>query len=958
MKRRDTLLIVDDMEVNRTILRNVFEQEYDILEAKDGQQALTLLEQYSDQIVAVLLDLVMPMKDGYQVLEEMKEQGLLARIPAVVVTAENFVKSELRALDLGASDIIPKPFEPQVIRRRVQNIIELNRHRWHLEDLVEEQAQSLRDSNEAMIDALSSIIEHRSAESGQHVLRIRMFTKILLENMAQNCPEYNLDEHRINMIASAACMHDIGKIAIPDAILNKPGRLTPEEFEIMKTHTVKGGEILAGLSWMSGKEYLHYAYSICRYHHERWDGSGYPDGLKGDNIPVCAQAVGIADCYDALTSKRVYKEAFSLEQAFHMILNGECGAFSPKLLRCFQNVRGQFEPLAKAYADGRSPKTDCIQPVNQSGWRERLDTAQMGQSKYFALLRYMDATVMEADLSTNTCRIAYLSSNDFALLCTSGRFEKAIWNFAEGAVHPQDRPAVLNLLNTYISQFLEDGVIKRSRRYRVLDRSSREYRVREATILRMDIEDPSQQKVIIIWKELDQGRALRTHSKQLFAGPLLQGLLGGIQRCRNDRWLTFTDMDESFLKLVGYTAEEIQEKFHNRMLEMILPEDRKDVIHSFREQIRVGHFVELEYRIRTREGFIWVLEKGRMASDERGDESIYCILMDITQSKQAQEELRLMVERHKIIMDQTSDIIFEWDIPQKRLVYAANWEKKFGYSLAETWNGRIASMKAYIHPDDLSCLAYLLQHLHDNVPYSETELRILKKNGRYLWCRIRASMQYGAAGRPIKLVGVILDIDSEKRASQALREKAEQDALTKLYNKTASRRQIERYLLDRPEGEQSAMLILDLDDFKQANDRYGHMFGDAVLMEVAGGLRHLFREEDILSRIGGDEFTIFLKRIPGADLVEKRAGQVISTVRTMLWETVKEFRVSCSIGIAVCPQDGVTFWTLFQRADQALYQAKRQGKGMFVRYKHRHGSSLEAGQDRRTAKETDKEESQ
>lgn len=245
-----------------------------------------------------------------------------------------------------------KPFEPHVVRRRVQNVVELNLHKLGQQERIEEQAAKLRESNAVMVDALSSIIEYRSVETGQHIQRIRMFTRVLLEEVARCHPEYGLDARKIDMISSASSMHDIGKIAIPDAILNKPGRLTDEEFEIMKTHSQRGCEMLANLDRMGDQEYLQYAYNICRYHHERWDGRGYPDGLKGDAIPVCAQVVGIADCYDALTTDRVYRGALPAEQAFNMILNGECGSFSPRLLECFKSVQGAFAQLSQEYADG------------------------------------------------------------------------------------------------------------------------------------------------------------------------------------------------------------------------------------------------------------------------------------------------------------------------------------------------------------------------------------------------------------------------------------------------------------------------------------------------------------------------------------------------------------------------------------------------------------------------------
>ena len=355
------ILIGDDSILARKQLKDIVSTYGTpvFLEASNGQDAIDLYKKESPELV--FLDIVMPVKDGYQVMAEMAKSSRLSKVPVIVITSEDSSENEVRAFDLGASDIIMKPFEPHVVKRRVQNAAELNRHRLHLEEMVEEQSRKLRESREILMDALSSVIEHRSVETGQHVLRIRMFTKVLLEEVMKHYPEYELNDRVITIIASAAALHDIGKISIPDAILNKPGRLTKEEFDIMKTHTEQGCEILSGLDRMDDKEYLQYAFLICRHHHERWDGSGYPDGLTGDDIPICAQAVGIADAYDALTTDRVYKKAIPSGEAFDMILRGECGAFSPRLLECFARVRAQFSALSKKYTDGHSPKADSKQ---------------------------------------------------------------------------------------------------------------------------------------------------------------------------------------------------------------------------------------------------------------------------------------------------------------------------------------------------------------------------------------------------------------------------------------------------------------------------------------------------------------------------------------------------------------------------------------------------------------------
>ena len=349
--RRNTILIVDDVETNRAILRSMFEGKYRILEAENGEQAMLLVNQLHDTFAAVLLDLVMPVMDGYEVMKAINNAKLLSEFPVIIITADNTIDNEIQAFDLGASDIIMKPFEPSVVLRRVNNSIELSLYKLNLEELVEEQAAEIMEANAVVIDTLTSIIEYRNVETGQHNRRIRVFTKALIDDVAERYPEYGLTKSKISLIVNASSLHDIGKIAIPDSILIKPDKLTDEEYETMKLHTVKGADMLAKLTRMGNKEYLSIAQDICKYHHERWDGTGYPEGLKGDDIPISAQIVSIADCYDALTRDRVYKNAIPSTNSLNMIVNGECGEFSPKLLKSLEAVAGEFEEIAVKYAD-------------------------------------------------------------------------------------------------------------------------------------------------------------------------------------------------------------------------------------------------------------------------------------------------------------------------------------------------------------------------------------------------------------------------------------------------------------------------------------------------------------------------------------------------------------------------------------------------------------------------------
>jgi putative two-component system response regulator len=349
MKKKDILLIVDDGEINRAALSAIFEGQYRCIETENGEQALLVMEDKKDEIGAVLLDLIMPVMNGYQTMDEMRKRELLPTIPVIIITADDSTDSELKAFDAGASEVITKPFEAVIVKRRVENVLELNEHRERQEELIQEQADKIRRSGLSIIEALAAASETRSMETGLHIRRVGCFTKILLDYLKEHCPEYQLTDHEINVISDASSLHDIGKIGIPDSVLNKPGRLTPEEFEIIKTHTTKGSEILSTLRDSTDQDYIRSAYDICLYHHERWDGRGYLKGLSGDEIPISAQVVGVADCYDALTNDRVYKKAIPPEEAIQMILDGKCGTFSPQLREALTSVKKEFMDLTAEY---------------------------------------------------------------------------------------------------------------------------------------------------------------------------------------------------------------------------------------------------------------------------------------------------------------------------------------------------------------------------------------------------------------------------------------------------------------------------------------------------------------------------------------------------------------------------------------------------------------------------------
>ena len=347
--RDSVILIVDDVEIDRGILCEIF-SEYTTVEAANGRQAIEIIEANPDRISAVLLDVVMPVMNGLEVIDEMKTRGWLSRIPVILISGEATLAAERIAYEMGATDVVHKPYDSIVIKQRTQNIMELYYNKRHLEEMVElqtgvlkKQAEELRRMNNRIIDTMSNVVEFRNLESGDHVKRVKNFTHILAEHVAAVYPEYQLDEDKIDVITSAAAMHDVGKIAISDTILLKPGKLTKEEFDVMKTHTTKGCEIIEMLEDIQEGEYGRVSYDICRYHHERYDGKGYPEGLKGEEIPIAAQIVSVADVYDALVSDRCYKEAYTPAEAYDMIMRGECGEFSPKILTCLARAREEFE---------------------------------------------------------------------------------------------------------------------------------------------------------------------------------------------------------------------------------------------------------------------------------------------------------------------------------------------------------------------------------------------------------------------------------------------------------------------------------------------------------------------------------------------------------------------------------------------------------------------------------------
>ncbi len=358
VKDKKQILIVDDSEMNRAILADILEDEFEIIEAEDGQSAIMILQKKHIEISLMLLDIVMPEMDGFEVLEIMNQNNWVEEVPVVMISAESSPSAIEKAYELGATDFISRPFDSSIVYRRVNNTLMLYEKQNKLVGMVAEQIYENEKRSNLLIAILSHIVEFRNGESGLHVLHVQSLTELLLRSLFKKTDRYNLTPSQISLISVTSALHDIGKIAIPDNVLNKPGRLTDEEFEIMKTHSELGARMLKEIPFYKDEELMTIAIDICQSHHERYDGRGYPNSLKGDEIPIAAQVVSLADVYDALTSERVYKKAFSHDKAVSMILNGECGTFNPLLLECLKDSEDSIRKVIENSTQDYNKKKD------------------------------------------------------------------------------------------------------------------------------------------------------------------------------------------------------------------------------------------------------------------------------------------------------------------------------------------------------------------------------------------------------------------------------------------------------------------------------------------------------------------------------------------------------------------------------------------------------------------------
>ena len=934
-RSRNTILIVDDMASNRLFLKSVLGDGYEYLEAGNGKDALEIMHQHHRRIAAVVLDVMMPVKDGFQTLEDLKDSPLLQEFPILVVTSDSGKKSELRVLDLGASDVIIKPYDPSVVRRRVALMIELFAGRRVLENRVDDLSHMLDAVSDSIVNTLATVTEFRSVESGQHVIRIRKFAKILLTAMAELYPDYGLNERKIDMIASASVLHDIGKVQIPDHILNKPGKLTKEEFEIMKSHTTAGAEIIRTMNGVMDEEYLRYAYNISRYHHERWDGRGYPDGLQQHTIPICAQAVALCDVYDALTTPRVYKDAFPHEKAVQMIIGGECGQFNPEIIRAFGVVVDQFRDCAKEYADnGVTLEEKTPAPVQHGTTAAAPSADRLAEKRWRALCQMVDGVVFEVDVNKDSYRVLHGDGKVFENFSMSEHLSEMLLEMLNKAVHPEDKMAAAEQIVCLQKEFFEQGLRFLTKKIRIRNGENGDYYWVNSICLRINTGRVTDRKALWVWQNVHDGDALMrpeedaaTMSGAEWGEKLFGRMPWTTVRCRQDKWLTIEDGAPLLAELLGYSAEELKKVSEGRLLNLIWEEDREGAANKLHAD--GASVITAEYRLRHKNGKpVYVVDESRMYVGADGMEHTCKALLDVTDVRCEQERMRTIEDRYNMLMAYADEIFFVWDIIKDEALFADNFRKTFGYEVQkENFSRWLIDGGGMIHPEDKEAWNMLVRDIRAGSTPAQQEMRIAKKDGSYIWCRVRVVGQQHGNGETTEVLGAITNINTDKIMVQNLRQAAESDALTGLCNAAAAKKLVETYLRTiRGSREQAALIIMDIDNFKQVNDRHGHLMGDAILMSCGDMLKHRFRPYDVLARMGGDEFMVLVCDVPDYETVKSICEQVLARFRSEIASKVPECGISCSMGVAMIPTAGTDVETLLANADMAMRYSKGCGK--------------------------------
>jgi len=934
-KQKDTLLIVGNKNSSRTQIREIFINKYNLLEAENIEQAALLLKHNRDYIILSILDINLKNRKAFQKFMNISGANTEENIPVIVVSNTIQQEDEEFAYLIGVLDVISHSLSNLSMEKRIQVIIDVLLQKINLEKMINEQNKIIRKTNQTILDTLSTIIEYRSTESGNHVLRIRQLTRILLEEIAINNPEYELTENIIDIITGASALHDIGKISIPDAILNKPGPLTKEEFDIIKTHTTIGSQLITHLEDINDELFLRYAYNICLYHHERWDGNGYPSNLSGDDIPICAQVVGIADAFDALTTNRVYKPAFSYDKSINMIINGECGIFSPKLIECFKHVKDKLIDAARFYADGNSPKNDYISvPLPAPNWNNTSTTLfQKMQSKYQAMLYYSKDTVLELDIDNGLCHVVYNPDYNIRTDILSTSFEKIFENLKSTILHTDDYRIADEIVKFISEEFKILKIRRRSFKLRLFDDAISEYVPYIITFINTSNAANDNNIITVVLHKTDTNIHVCSKSDSSYSAADFYGLSCATIKCNADNNLTIVSGIETLSYITSYSKEEMENNFKNSLVNIIHPDDIDGLFNNIKSASKHGYLCESEFRIKTKlNKYVWVLSKSRIVTDESGNEYFCSAIYDNTKQRAIREDLENNVIRNQILIDYSGGIVFDWNLDEDTMYCSQKWEELFGYKPVSKNYGTNLGIATHFHPDDLPYLRDAIATLKADTSTFIRDVRIADNNRTYIWTRITATSMRSRDGKINRIIGIIQNIDELKKLNISLSEESQLDSLTKLYNNRYVHVLSDAYLSEKSTAGMDCLLVIDLDNFKNVNDTLGHMYGDGILKLVSDTLRSMFRSNDIIGRIGGDEFVVFLKDVPSDNLINERCSLLVENLREKFNRLMPDLNVSCSIGVSVSPIHGTTYNELFACADKALYTAKFNGKNQYYIY--------------------------
>ena len=798
------LLIADDSEVNRAILANMLDRDFTIIEASNGREVISTLQAYHGEISALLLDIVMPEMDGFEVLEEMKRHHWLDEIPVIMISAETGSAYIDRAFELGASDYISRPFATGIIRRRIINTILLHTKKQQLMDVVSSRFYRREKSSSVMVSILDYAMEVRSGDGGTHMSGVSYLTGVLLHRLLEKTDRYGLNSDDVDVICMASSLHDIGKLLIPEEILKKPGKLTPEEFDIVKHHPQLGVQIIEQLPVHQNERMVHYATEICRWHHERWNGEGYPDGLKGDQIPIAAQVVSLADAYDALTSKRSYKNAYSHETAMAMIHNGECGSFNPLLLQCLDDASEEIRHGAAA--GGRKDPHAAHRVVEELYRGEDPASARMGQQLEEAYIKQNFFTSLSGEMW-----FEYNTAQPSTLYLSRGVTEQT--GLAPVTVSP-----------------LEDEHFREIVHPEMLDKI-------RGRLKELSLDEP--------YVEIETTVTLGGKPRRCQLSVLVLRTAPGESEGYTGLFGKITDIDERCGRLEAYHAA-AEQKVERQVL-VPVGVDADGVLHITREQ--AGPVLQ-SYRS--------LFQTVRLVDPH--------ICMQVSSGSEGEA------------VSKSKNCYALWGKTQR----CKNCISQ------ETVRTRKAQNKVEVAGSEV----YLIQAMCvevDGVPYA-------------LECV-----------NPIQAENMVGD-EEENILNQLLVRNRQVyiDSVTKVFNR--------RYYDDRLRklvGEH-ALAMLDIDDFKQINDRFGHQAGDEALYCVAQTIRSILRSSDDLVRYGGDEFCLLFYGLP-EQVLERKLQAVCRAVSKIELPEYPELRLSVSIG-GVYAAGRIP--DLVRRADLALYQAK------------------------------------